>query len=68
MRSGKERDIDEWVLRDTAVSYEAFPQVDFWRGLDIRWLQHSYAHGGVGDALRRLKVGSPSLVLTITTP
>ena len=68
VRSGKERDIDEWVLRDTAVSYEAFPQVDFWRGLDIRWLQHSYAHGGVGDALRRLKVGSPSLVLTITTP
>ena len=27
----------------------------FWRGLDIRWLRHSYANGAVGEALRKLK-------------
>lgn len=53
--AGLSKDIDEWVVRDTSVAAEAFPEVPFWRGLDIRWLQYSYARAGVGEALRKLK-------------
>ena len=47
--------LDEWVLRETSIAAEAFPHVEFWRGLDIRWVQYSSAHAGVGEALRKLK-------------
>lgn len=53
--AGLQKDIEDWVLRETAVAAEAFPGQPFWRGLDIRWIRHSYARGGIGDALRRLK-------------
>ena len=53
--AGLARDLDEWVLRETPIASEAFPHVDFWRGLDIRWVQYSCAHAGVGEALRELK-------------
>ena len=42
-------------MRDNAVAAEAFPHVDCWIGLEIRWLRFSSAHREVADALRRLK-------------
>ena len=50
-----ENQIEEWVVRDNAVAAEAFPHVDCWIGLEIRWLRFSSAHREVADALRRLK-------------
>ena len=50
-----ERDIEDWVLRENAVAAEAFPEMEFWRGLDIRWIRYSCAHAGVGEALKELK-------------
>ena len=41
--------------RETALASEAFPDIEFWRELDIRWLRYSFAHAGVGEALRKLK-------------
>jgi hypothetical protein len=49
-----ERDIDV-SIRETAVAAEAFPHVEFWRELDIRWLRYSCTRAGVGRALRELK-------------
>ena len=50
-----EKDIEAWVLKDHPVAMEVFPHMEFWRELDIRWLRYSFAHAGVGEALRKLK-------------
>ena len=49
------KELGEWVYRDTSIAAEAFPHVEFWRELDIRWVRYSCAHAGVGEALRQLK-------------
>ena len=54
------RELGDWVYRDTElqpppIASEAFPHVEFWRELDIRWVRYSCAHAGVAEALKRLK-------------